>query len=232
MLEAVSQPRSRFPICGASMLFTLAHARDLPHYCRASPSPALTESGLQDFIENNQLLGMLNLFSGSGLQNFSIVALGVYPYITASIIMQLMTPIIPRLNELSNGRPAGAEQDQSVHPFPDRSARVAAGLRAGDSLLAQIRYRRRAVAGRIRTLRIRDTLLPTLAILLSMTAGTMLLVWMGELITEIGIGNGVSIIIFGGIVAHLPATLGQLVRRVGRPSTNIIGSRHLRDHRA
>src|ERR671917_437351 len=66
------------------------------------PVPGVDREGLQAFVQSNQLLGMLNLFSGSGLQYFSIAALGVYPYITASIIMQLMTPIIPRLTELSN----------------------------------------------------------------------------------------------------------------------------------
>ena len=80
------------------------------------PLPGVNREGLQEFINNNALLGILNLFSGSSLQNFSIVALGVYPYITASIIMQLMTPIIPALNEMSNEGQGGRNKiNQYTH---------------------------------------------------------------------------------------------------------------------
>src|SRR5699024_11142683 len=80
------------------------------------PIPGVDREGLRQFIETNQLLGMLNLFSGGGLNNFSVVALGVYPYITATIIMQLMTPIIPRLNELSMEGQQGRNQiDRYTH---------------------------------------------------------------------------------------------------------------------
>ena len=82
------------------------------------PVPGVNRAGLADYIEGNQLLGMLNLFSGSGLRNFSIVALGVYPYITASIIMQLLTPVIPRLNELSNEGQQGRNKINQYTQFP------------------------------------------------------------------------------------------------------------------
>src|SRR5215217_1079207 len=82
----------------------------------AVPVPGVNREGLQDFIQNNALLGILNIFSGNSLKNFSIVALGVYPYITASIIMQLMTPIIPGLNELSNEGQGGRNKiNQYTH---------------------------------------------------------------------------------------------------------------------
>src|SRR5918992_2924211 len=99
MLEAVVNA-FKIPDLRRKILFTLAMLVIFRFIARI-PVPGVDRDGLKDFIENNQLLGVLNLFSGNGLANFSIVALGVYPYITASIIMQLMTPIIPRLNELS-----------------------------------------------------------------------------------------------------------------------------------
>src|SRR6187551_1034091 len=99
MLQAVVNA-FRIPDLRAKIIFTLAMLVVF-RLIASIPIPGVDREGLKAFIENNQLLGMLNLFSGSGLTNFSIVALGVYPYITASIIMQLMTPIIPRLNELS-----------------------------------------------------------------------------------------------------------------------------------
>src|SRR6476469_5300366 len=91
----------KIPDLRRKILFTVAMLV-IFRFIASVPVPGVNRNGLKDFIDNNQLLGMLNLFSGSGLRNFSIVALGVYPYITASIIMQLMTPIIPKLNELSN----------------------------------------------------------------------------------------------------------------------------------
>src|ERR671911_3200055 len=99
MLQAVINA-FKIPDLRAKILFTLAMLVVF-RFVASVPIPNVDREGLRSYIESNQLLGMLNLFSGSGLTNFSIVALGVYPYITASIIMQLMTPIIPRLNELS-----------------------------------------------------------------------------------------------------------------------------------
>src|SRR6187551_2736911 len=85
-------------------------------FLAAVPVPGVNREGLQDFIQTNALLGILNIFSGNSLKNFSIVALGVYPYITASIIMQLMTPIIPGLNELSNEGQGGRNKiNQYTH---------------------------------------------------------------------------------------------------------------------
>src|SRR6188472_85037 len=172
------------------------------------PVPGVNRQELSDYIEGNQLLGMLNLFSGSGLKNFSILALGVYPYITASIIMQLMTPIIPRLNELSQ---EGQQGRNKINQYTHWLTVPLAFLQAyGHAILFT-----RSTSGGVSLLEgfglfDKSTFIPSLAILMSMTAGTMLLVWMGELITEMGIGNGTSIIIFGGIVAHLPTAVGRL----------------------
>ena len=108
MIDAVVSA-FKIPDLRRKMLFTLG-ILVLFRIIASVPVPGVNREGLSDFIEGNQLLGMLNLFSGNGLANFSILALGVYPYITASIIMQLMTPIIPRLNELSNEGEGGRRQ--------------------------------------------------------------------------------------------------------------------------
>lgn len=185
------------------------------------PVPGVNRSELREYIEGNQLLGMLNLFSGSGLTNFSIVALGVYPYITASIIMQLMTPVIPRLNELSN---EGQQGRNVINKYTHYLTVPLAFLQGyGQALL----FSRTSVGGvpLIENFGLfdRDTWLSSLALLMTMTAGTILLVWMGELITEYGIGNGISIIIFGGIIASLPRAISGLLTG-GTLSENIIGS--------
>src|SRR3712207_102191 len=175
----------------------------------AVPVPGVNREGLQDFIQQNALLGILNIFSGNSLQNFSIVALGVYPYITASIIMQLMTPIIPHLTELSNEGQQGRNRiNQYTHWLT-----VPLALLQGYGQAILFSRQPSPNGGTLLEgfgLFNGDTFLPTLAILLSMTAGTMLLVWIGELITENGIGNGGSIIIFGGIVASLPGAVSSL----------------------
>lgn len=204
MLQAVLNA-FKIPDLRAKILFTLAMLV-IFRVIASIPIPGVDREGLRAFIENNQLLGMLNLFSGSGLTNFSIVALGVYPYITASIIMQLMTPIIPRLNELSmEGQQGRNKINQYTHIL---TVPLALLQGYGQTLLFS---RQTSSNGQplIQDFGLfdSDTWLSTVAILLSMTAGTMLLVWIGELITEKGIGNGISIIIFGGIVATLPGNV-------------------------
>ncbi|MGH2618645.1 MAG: preprotein translocase subunit SecY, partial [Thermomicrobiales bacterium] len=175
----------------------------------AVPVPGVNREGLQEFIESNALLGILNIFSGNSLQNFSIVALGVYPYITASIIMQLMTPIIPSLNELSNEGQGGRNKINQYTHWLTVPLALLQGYGQGVLFSQQTDLEGRPL---IAGFGFGDpsTVLPTLATLITMTAGTMLLVWMGELITEFGIGNGVSIIIFGGIVASLPGSIVAL----------------------
>jgi preprotein translocase subunit SecY len=206
MLEAVFNA-FKIPDLRRKLLFTLAMLV-IFRIIASIPVPGVNQKELQTFIEDNQLLSVLNLFSGAGLSNFSVVALGVYPYITASIIMQLMTPIIPRLNELSM---EGQQGRNKINQYTHWLTVPLAFLQAyGHAILFT-----RSNQGGVQLLEgfglfDSSTLVPSLAILLSMTAGTMLLTWMGELITEMGIGNGTSIIIFGGIVAHLPSTLGRL----------------------
>src|SRR6266581_3579412 len=150
-----------------------------------------------------QLLGLLDVFSGGSLQTFSIVALGVYPYITATNVMQLLQPIIPALQNLSSQGEAGRLRFSQITriiavplAFLQALGQTAIFVRAG--VLDQSTF---GLFG--------PNWLETLAILLSLTAGTMILVWLGELITENGIGNGISIIIFGGIVSRVPGLIQQ-----------------------
>jgi len=186
----------RIPDLRRRVLFTigmLAIFRFIAHV----PLPGVDPAALQALFQRNALLGMLDLFSGGAMRYFSVVAMGVYPYITASIVMQLMVPIIPRLQALSQEGEAGTNKiNQYTHWLTLPMAAVAS---YGQIILLQ----REGVI-------VSATGLPMAAMVLSMIAGTMFLVWLGELITEYGIGNGVSIIIFGGIVAALPTMIGQV----------------------
>ncbi len=160
------------------------------------PLPGVDLAAMQQLFERNQLLGMLDLFSGGAMRNFSVAAMGVYPYITASIVMQLLVPVVPALRNLSQEGESGRNR---INQYTHWLTIPLAGLQ-GYAQLALMRSQG-AVS--------QAAALPTVAIILSMTAGTIFLVWLGELITERGIGNGVSIIIFGGIVASLPQLVGQ-----------------------
>jgi preprotein translocase subunit SecY len=207
MLQAVINA-FKIPDLRRKILFTLAMLA-IFRFIASIPIPNVDREGLRDYIDQNQLLGMLNLFSGSGLTNFSIAALGVYPYITASIIMQLMTPIIPRLNELSNEGQGGRNKINQYTHWLTVPLALLQGY--GQALLFANQPRPDGQGNLIEDFGLIDHTLPTIAILFSLTAGTMLLVWMGELITEYGVGNGISIIIFGGIVASMPQSIGTLV---------------------
>ena len=160
------------------------------------PLPGVDLEALRELFERNQLLGMLDLFSGGAMKNFSVVAMGVYPYITASIIMQLLVPVVPRLRALSQEGEAGRRR---INQFTHWLTVPLAALQ-GYAQLSLLRSQ--GIIGHAEAL-------PTFAMILSLTAGTMFLVWIGELITERGIGNGISIIIFAGIVASMPEMIGR-----------------------
>lgn len=151
----------------------------------------------------SQLFGLLAVFSGGSLQQFSIVADGVYPYITATIVMQLLQPIIPALQNLSQEGEAGRLRFSQITrlitvplAFLQALGRIAVLVRA--NVLDPTTFN---LFG--------PNWLQALTILLTLTAGTMVLVWLGELITENGIGNGISLIIFGGIVSQIPGFVQQ-----------------------
>jgi preprotein translocase subunit SecY len=210
MLEAVINA-FKIPDLRRKIFFTLGMLV-LFRFIAHIPVPGINLSALQNVINNNQLLGMLNLFSGGTLYQFSIVAMGVYPYITASIIVQLLTGIIPRLNELSKE----GERGQLIRNRLTHALTVPLGALQAYGLLRQFSSGS-AQFGNVQLLNFNFGLfdpsanrLQSWAVLITMTCGTLLLVWIGELITEFGVGQGVSIIIFAGIVSRIPTSVGQL----------------------
>ena len=150
-----------------------------------------------------QLLGLLDVFSGGSLQTFSIVAFGVYPYITATIVMQLLQPIIPALQNLSAQGEAGRLR------FSQITRLITVPLAFLQALGQTAIFVKAGVLDATSFGLFGPNWLETLSILMSLTAGTMILVWIGELITENGIGNGISLIIFGGIVSRIPSLVQQ-----------------------
>ena len=194
-IDAFSLPDLR-----AKILFTLAILA-LYRFTAHIPMPGIDQVQLDNLFRNNDLLGFLDLFSGGALRRMSIVALGVFPYITASIVMQLLTPVIPSLQEMSREGEAGrAKMNQITHWIT-----VPIALAQGYGQLALLQQSQVITFVGFTGVQ----LLPTVAALLSIVAGTMFLVWLGELITERGIGNGISLIIFAGIVAGFPGLISQ-----------------------
>jgi len=179
------------------------------------PVPGVDLAKLRDLFANNQLLGLLNLFSGGALQTFSVAAMGVYPYITASIIMQLLMPLIPQLEALSKEGEMGRNKLNQY----TRIMTVPLAFLQG---FGQVSLLQRSNVLTNFNLFNKATFLPSFSLLIALTAGTMLLVWIGELITENGIGNGISLIIFAGIVSRLPSGIGTSIVS-GTSSTNIMG---------
>ncbi len=163
------------------------------------PLPGIQDA-LAEFFGENLIFGMIDLFSGGAMSSFSIVATGIYPYITASIIMQLLVPVIPRLQAISQEGDVGR---QKINRITHMLTVPLAGLQ-GFGMLTILRAQGITAAYEP----LGDMTIAT--ILATMVAGTMFLVWLGELITERGIGNGISIIIFGGIVAGLPEMIGRV----------------------
>ena len=196
MIDAFSLPDLR-----GKLLFTLL-ILIIFRFVAQVPTPGVDREALAKVFENNQLFGMLDLFSGGAMRNLSVLAMGVYPYITATIVMQLLTPVIPQLMALSKEGEAGRNK---INMYTHWLAVPLAALQGyGQVIMLQ----REGVFGE-------GSIEPLtmVSMIVSMVAGTMFLVWLGELITERGIGNGVSIIIFGGIVAGMPNLVarGELV---------------------
>ncbi len=167
------------------------------------PLPNIDREALDAAFEGNALLDFLSIFSGGALQNLSVAALGVYPYITASIIMQILTPLVPRFKALSEEGEQGRRRIQVyTHWFAVPLAMVQG--------YGQILFINDQGLPVVQDFGFQNDVMGTFATLMTLAAGTMFLVWIGELITENGIGNGISIIIFGGIVASLPGLIPSL----------------------
>ncbi|EKE25055.1 MAG: hypothetical protein ACD_5C00313G0003 [uncultured bacterium] len=162
------------------------------------PLPGVNIEQLRRLFEGNQFLGMLNVFSGGGLTNISIVMLGVGPYITASIIMQLMTMIVPRVEQLYKEEGEAGRQKFNMWT---RWLTVPLAILQTFSMVTLLRSQGVLTV---------TSSFDIAVIVIIATAGTVFLMWLGELITEKGIGNGVSLIIFAGIVSGLPSGLSKL----------------------
>lgn len=165
------------------------------------PIPGVNTAALQNLFGQNQVLGLLNVFSGGALENFSIVMLGVGPYITSSIIFQLLQMIVPKFEELAK---EGASGQQKINQYT-RWATIPLAAAQG---FATINLLQSASGGNI--LSSSMGLLDWLVAITVVTAGSVFLMWLGELITEKNIGNGVSLIIFAGIIAALPSALQEV----------------------
>jgi preprotein translocase subunit SecY len=196
----------KIPDLRQKLIFTLAMLvafRFVAHV----PVPGVNVAALDRLFEENQFVGFLDLFSGGALANLSVAAMGVYPYITASIIMQLLVPVIPRLQEISKEGESGRNRISQMTNWLTVPLAMAQAY-GTPQLLNATSPGNEPIIGNFG---FSIDPLNTLAIIITMTAGTMLLIWVGELITQYGIGNGISMIIFGGIVASLPAQIGQAI---------------------
>ncbi|MBF8280294.1 MAG: preprotein translocase subunit SecY, preprotein translocase subunit SecY [Candidatus Magasanikbacteria bacterium] len=163
------------------------------------PVPGVDLVKLRLFLESNQVFGLLNIFSGGTFENFSVVLMGVAPYITASIILQLLQMIVPQLEELGK---EGEQGQQKINQYT-RLLAVPLALLQSYGMITLLRTSAQGVIGDLSAFQI-------ITIMITITGGTMFLMWIGELISEKKIGNGISLLIFAGIVSSLPTYAQQL----------------------
>ncbi|MEK7592523.1 MAG: preprotein translocase subunit SecY [Patescibacteria group bacterium] len=174
------------------------------------PIPGVDREKLALLFSQNQFLGLLDIFSGGTLVNFSIMALGLNPYINASIILQLLTIVFPSLEELSKEGEFGREKINQYTRL------ITIPLAVVQSLGMYALLKSQGIVSNVDPLSL-------VTIILTMTAGTMIVMWFGELITEYGIGNGISLLIFAGIAGRLPVVVGQTVSSAtGEQVTNFL----------
>ena len=161
------------------------------------PVPGIDPLQLQAFFEQNEgtFAGLFNMFSGGALERMSIVALGIMPYISASIIMQLLTAVSPQLDQLKKEGESGRRKITQYTRYGALALATVQGTGMTVGLLAPIAYN--------------PGLAFNLTAIISLVTGAMFLMWLGEQITEKGIGNGISMLIFAGIVALFPAAVGS-----------------------
>ena len=160
------------------------------------PIPGVETDALKSLFSQNQLLGLLDIFSGGTLANFSVMALGLNPYINASIILQLLTMVFPKLEELSKEGEYGRQKINQYTRF------LTVPLAVLQALGMYALLRNQEIIAVLSPLTL-------VAMVVTMTTGTILLMWLGELISENGVGNGISLLIFAGIVGRMPVVLGQ-----------------------
>ncbi len=161
------------------------------------PVPGVALGSIRTLFEGNQFLSLLNIFSGGTLANFSLAAVGINPYITASIVLQLGTMLLPKLKEIQKDGEAGREK---INQYT-RMLTVPLALVQSISVIALLRSQ---------SLLTTSDPLTLITLLMSLVAGGMIVMWLGELISEHGIGNGISMVLFAGIVSQLPRLLVQV----------------------
>ncbi len=164
------------------------------------PIPGINTDELAKFLNSNQIFGLMNIFSGGTMKNFSVVMLGVAPYITASIIFQLLTMVVPSLEELSK---EGESGQQKINMYT-RWVTVPLALLQSFGMIKLLSRSQYNIMGDLTTFKM-------IVIMITITAGTIFLMWLGELITEKNIGNGISLLIFAGIVASLPSAVKNII---------------------
>lgn len=168
------------------------------------PIPGINAENLKDFFSSNQILGLMNIFSGGGMQNFSVVMMGVAPYITSSIIFQLLAMIVPKLEEMTK-----EEAGKKKITMYTRLATVPLSFLQAYGMIAILRQSANPIIEDV-------SFFNMAAMLITITAGTMFLMWLGELITEKKIGNGISLLIFSGIIIRIPASIQTLILNFSR----------------
>ena len=164
------------------------------------PVPGVNTENLSRFLEGNQILGLLNIFSGGTMENFSVIMLGVAPYITASIIFQLLTMVVPRLEEMSK---EGESGQQKINTYT-RLATVPLALLQAFAMIKLLNQSQYQIFDGLDSY-------TYVSIMVTITAGTVFLMWIGELISEKNIGNGISLLIFAGIVSALPTAVQNAI---------------------
>ena len=162
------------------------------------PIPGVDLENLKNFFSQNQFLGLLNIFSGGALSNFSVVMLGVAPYITASIIFQLLTMIVPRLQEIQKEGEAGQKK---INQWT-RYLTVPLAIVQSYSMITLLQRTGQGIVGDLSTMQL-------VTAVITITSGCVFLMWIGEVISEKKIGNGISLIIFAGIIAGVPTAIQQ-----------------------
>lgn len=189
------------------ILFLLFIYRLIAHVPIPGPDPEMVQSFIGGVFESNSVLSFIDVFSGGGMSRFSIAMMSLGPYVTASIMIQLLTIIVPKFEQLS-------KEGEQGHRKINQYSRILTVPVAYIEGYGMIRFLQSISA------RSGENFLTNLSVgqwfvmLTAITAGTVILMWLGELITEKGIGNGISIIIFAGIVARLPQVVGQNIQKI------------------
>lgn len=210
----------------------------LARMAAAIPCPGIDTLALRSYMENflsnspvGSMLSMISMFSGGAIEQFSLAALGIMPYITASIIIQLMTPVLPQLEKLQREGEPGRQKIQQYTRYFTLVICLIQGTFAAFAILDPSKIGLPSTGGTSLVLNILDpgaavTFVPRMAFIiltvLVLTAGTMILVWLGDRVTEKGIGNGASIIITIGILARLPSACMELFERFAMGTINSV----------